>query len=274
MTAWLIGLAASLVIAGLAYWKKSLSGSGALAAVIVGTLFYAWGNVMWFGTLIAFFISSSLLSKWKQKAKKAAESGYEKTGRRDAGQVLANGGIGLLLCAANWFWPHRMWLPVFIGVMATVNADTWATEIGGASKRQPISILTFKRVPAGTSGGVTWLGLLASALGGAFIGGVASLLGEIGQIAPGGTGGVMWGTFVLFVFVGSLSGLIGSLTDSLLGATVQVMYRCPSCGRDVEARTHCGASTEHVRGLRFCNNDLVNLISSIVGGAVALMLFL
>ena len=48
----MIGLAGSIGIAGAAYAKRSLSGSGFLAAVVLGTLMYALGSAAWFGTLI------------------------------------------------------------------------------------------------------------------------------------------------------------------------------------------------------------------------------
>ena len=82
---------------------------GLIAAVLLGTSMFALGNIAWFGTLIAFFISSSLLSKLKHQRKSAAESGYAKGGRRDAGQVAANGGLGLLLCIGNAIWPDPVW---------------------------------------------------------------------------------------------------------------------------------------------------------------------
>ncbi|MDF2717698.1 MAG: hypothetical protein K0R28_4623, partial [Paenibacillus sp.] len=150
----LIGLSGSLLIAGAAYLKRSLSASGFAAAVILGTAMYTLGSAVWFGSLIAFFLSSTLLSKWKKKTKEKAESGYEKSGRRDAGQVAANGGLALLLCVVNAWWPHPVWWYAFLGVMASVNADTWATEIGGLSKTPPRSIVSGRRVAAGTSGAV------------------------------------------------------------------------------------------------------------------------
>ena len=93
---WVYGFAGSVIIAGAAYWKRSLSLSGLIAAVLLGTTMYALGSLAWFGTLIAFFISSSLLSKLRHQRKAAAESGYAKGGRRDAGQVAANGGLGFV----------------------------------------------------------------------------------------------------------------------------------------------------------------------------------
>ncbi|WP_018133401.1 DUF92 domain-containing protein [Effusibacillus pohliae] len=273
MTEFITGFVGSTLIAGIAYRKRSLSLSGVLSAIAVGTTLYWLGSLAWFGTLIAFFISSSLLTKWKQKAKETAESGYEKSGRRDAGQVLANGGIGVLLCLFNSLFPHPVWWNAFVGVMASVNADTWATEIGGLSQAVPRSILTGKKVPPGTSGGVSPLGLAATAAGGLFIGGSAWLLlqlvpSQIGSRIPTGSA-VDWFHLLL---IGGIAGTFGSLTDSLLGARWQVMYQCGCCGKEVERRMHCGHPTLHVRGFRNLNNDMVNFLSSIAGALVAVWL--
>jgi uncharacterized protein (TIGR00297 family) len=263
---WIIGLLGSLLIAGLAYWKRSLSFSGAAAACVLGTVTYAFGSLAWFGTLIAFFVSSTLLSKLKQKRKSAAESGYAKGGRRDAGQVAANGGLGLLLCIGNAIWPHPAWWIIYIGVMAAVNSDTWATEIGGLSRSLPRSIVTGKRVAAGTSGGITWVGLAASGAGGMFIGGMAWIFIELGGTYPSAA-------IIPLVLTGLLAGLIGSLFDSWLGATAQVMYRCGICGKEVEKQRHCGSPGERIRGAVWMTNDVVNAISSAIGGAAAILLF-
>lgn len=268
---WLIGLVCSGGIAGTAYSKRSLSGSGFLAAVMLGTVMYALGSAVWFGSLIAFFVSSTLWSQWKKRAKEEAESGYEKTGRRDAGQVLANGGLGLLLCAANWAYPHPLWWYAFLGVMAAVTADTWATEIGGFSRTPPRSIKTGRRVPPGTSGGVSGLGMGASLAGGLFIGAVAwVLLAVSGQAAPDAA------AFrpAIWVGIAGLAGIIGSLADSWIGATWQQMYRCGACGREIEQARHCGRSAVRIRGRAGWNNDAVNVAGSLAGGAAAALLAL
>lgn len=257
-----------MLIAGAAYWKKSLSGSGVIAAVLLGMTMFALGSSAWFGTLIAFFLSSSLLSKLKHKRKAAAESGYAKSGRRDAGQVAANGGLGLLLCIGHVIWPSSLWWYLYVGVMATVNADTWATEIGGMSKAIPRSIVSGKQVPAGTSGGITGLGLLASLVGGAFIGAVGGSLLQLGN-AQEVSSSVMG-----IVLLGAIAGLGGSLIDSWLGATLQVMFHCKVCGRTVEKPEHCGEKALQFRGLRGMSNDLVNAGSSLIGGLMCLLLSL
>ncbi|MDQ1909818.1 DUF92 domain-containing protein [Paenibacillus sp. GD4] len=267
-----VGLLCSGLIAGAAYLKKSLSASGFAAAVAVGTLLYAFGSLAWFGTLIFFFITSSVLSKWKHARKAAAESGYAKSGRRDAGQVLANGGIGVLLCLGYAMWPHPGWWAAFIGVMATVTADTWATEVGGLSSAPPRSIISLKKVEPGTSGGVTLLGLLASAAGGLCIGAVAWLLIAVNPAQPA-AGVPVDGAAATLMLIGLAGGLAGSLADSWLGAVCQVMYRCQVCGKDIEKNRHCSAAAVRTRGFAWMTNDAVNAISSVTGGIVAIALY-
>lgn len=285
------GFTGSLIIAGAAYAKRALSLSGAAAAIVLGTWMYALGSPVWFGTLIAFFVSSTLLSKWKKHRRQEAESSYEKSGRRDAGQVAANGLAGLVLCIINAIWPHPGWLAAFIGVMASVNADTWATEVGGLSRTEPRSILTGRKVPAGTSGGVTLLGLAASAAGSLFIGGIAwaflrlwpaSL--DAAWIQAGGwglsIGGFDSGESPSFLLLAAaclasalVGGMAGSLADSWLGAKWQRMQVCRVCGKEVESHVHCGTPTEYGKGIRWLNNDAVNILSSLLGAFLAVVVW-
>lgn len=258
----IVGLAASGLIA-LAAWRfRALSGSGALAAVAVGTVMFACGTLAWYGALVLFFVTATLLSQWRRIGKREAEAGYEKGSRRDAGQVLANGGIAALLCAGQAIWPDSMWGYAFCGVMGAVTADTWATEIGALSRREPRLIVGWQRAPRGTSGAVSLLGTAGAVLGAAAIGLWMAAFswseGRAGEAMP-------------LLAAAVAGGLAGALADSLLGATVQRMRRCPVCGLIVERAVHCRATTEAYRGLRWMNNDAVNAISSAIGGMTALV---
>lgn len=256
-----LGVLGSGLISYVAYRKQSLSLSGMLSAIIMGTGFVTFGEPIWFSLLIIFFISSTVWSKWKRSVanKQEAESGYEKSGRRDAAQVWANGGIGLILCIGNAMLPYEGWLYAYIGVMASVTADTWATELGALSKSQPISIITWKRVRTGTSGGVTWLGSLASLAGATLIGLIASLYMQLDY---------------RYIVAGAIAGFVGAMIDSIMGARLQVMYRCEVCNKVVERKAHCGVITQYSHGITWMNNDRVNELSSIAGGLLSIGLLL
>ncbi|WP_312049561.1 DUF92 domain-containing protein, partial [Exiguobacterium profundum] len=83
-------------VAYLGYRLRSLTRSGALLTVVTGTVIgFSFG---WFGLYLlgVFFSTSSLASKYRSHDKKGVDEIVEKTGARDAMQVLANGGIGIL----------------------------------------------------------------------------------------------------------------------------------------------------------------------------------
>lgn len=248
-----IGLALSAGVAALAYRRGSLSRSGVAGAIVTGTLQFGFGGPTWGLTLIAFFVSSTLLTTYKEREKAPAAAQFAKGGRRDFGQALANGGVGSALAVCFNLHPTAWLFAAFVGAMATVAGDTWATEIGILARRPPRLITTGRIVPAGTSGGITLLGTGATAAGGLIIGGVACGLAAL----FGGGVGAWW-----VPLTGLIAGTAGGLADSMLGATVQAQYR------DV-----AGVITERVggalvRGTAWVTNDRVNLLASLAGGAV------
>jgi len=93
----LLALLLSLAVGGLGYWRRSLSASGALGAVLLGTTVFGLGGWVWGGTLVAFFVSSSLLSHYQAERKAIFAEKFSKDSRRDLGQALANGGVAALL---------------------------------------------------------------------------------------------------------------------------------------------------------------------------------
>jgi uncharacterized protein (TIGR00297 family) len=218
-----------------------LSLRGTLAALLVGGAVVAGTGPGGLVLLFAFFLSSSWLTPGG--------------GRRSAVQVAANGGVAA--AAALLSRVNPIWTAAFAGALAAAAADTWSTEIGGRSRSAPRLVTTGAAVPPGTSGAVTWLGSAGGAAGAVFIAAVAALTGLLG---PG---------TALSVAVG---GIAGGLADSVLGATVQARYRCPSCGVVGELRRHgCGAAGELAAGMAWMTNDTVNLAATLVGAAAAVL---
>lgn len=256
-----LGLVAATAVAVAGYRAKSLSASGAMAAVVVGTAIFGLGGWRWAAVMIGFFVLSSLLSRAGQRRKGSVAGFVEKGSRRDAVQVLANGGVAALIAVIHWFNSGSPLLfPLFLGSMAAATADTWSTEIGSLSPKSPRSILSWKQVPAGSSGGVTMLGV-SGALAGAV---TIALIGGVAQAHA-----------VELVMVGSIAGVTGSLVDSLLGATVQRVNRCPLCMTLTERATHhCGTATVPARGWRLVDNDVVNALTTLYGALCGGLLYL
>jgi len=265
-----LGLLFSAAIGGLGYWRRALSSSGLVGAILVGTITFGLGGWVWGLVLITFFVSSSWLSHYRQAAKEQLADKFAKGSRRDVGQVLANGGLGALLAVVFAWRPDPLLFAAFVGVMGSTTADTWATELGVLSRETPRLITTGREVTAGTSGGVTWLGIWASLAGALLIGAVATALTQAASLVRGSGWQAAAVSYSLLAVIG---GVTGSVVDSFLGATVQGIYFCDSCGKETERRIHrCGSPTRLVRGWGWLNNDLVNLAASAAGGLTAVCL--
>ncbi|MBV9543212.1 MAG: DUF92 domain-containing protein, partial [Chloroflexi bacterium] len=235
-------IASASVISLVAYRRRTLTVDGAVAAAGVGAIVFARMGLRGAGALLAFFISSSALSRLSRPE----PGGFKqaKGARRDASQVLANGGVATV-CA------FMGWRSAFVGALATAAADTWATEIGMRFGGTPRLVTTLRRVEAGTSGGMTLAGLLASLGGAATVSAVWSVLG-------GGAAALK---------PALIAGVAGALADSLLGATAQGLYRCSKCGALLESvGTH---EAELLRGSRWVNNDVVNAGATLIGAVFA-----
>lgn len=259
------GFAFSLAMGWGGYRRGALNAGGAAGAILVGAAVFGIGGWEWGVLLIAFFVSSSALSFYKARRKQRVALEFAKGHRRDLFQVLANGGLAALLAVARLLLDREgstAWFAACAGSLAAVNADTWSTELGVLSPHPPRLITTGCQVEAGASGGVTWQGTAASLAGALLIG----LLGGIGLLILR-RGIAAAGSLLLAATVG---GVAGSLFDSLLGATIQAIYRCDACDKETEQRVHrCGAETRLVRGQRWIGNDLVNLAASAAGALVA-----
>lgn len=269
---WFLGLVLSAVIGGVGYRSESLSSSGMLGAILVGTIIFGAGGWIWGILLILFFASSSLLSRYREAEKTALSEKFAKVGRRDLSQALANGGWGAILALVFTVWPSPILFSAFVGAIATANADTWATELGVLSQSPPRRITTGDPVPPGTSGAISLLGTAAALTGALLIG----LSAEILQFSAGwlsNDGVAQWTVWV--PLAAGLGGLVGAFFDSLLGASFQRIYWCDECHKETERAVHtCGTHSRPLRGWSWLNNDVVNFLSSVVGSGITASLIL
>jgi len=243
----LLAPALAVAVAVGAYRRGALTLDGAVAAAGVGWVAFARGGVKGAVSLLAFFVSSSALTRLRERRQRSGLA-QEKGGQRDSVQVLANGGWATLALLLGYE-------ESYVAGLAAAGADTWATEIGMLANQQPRLITTWRPVEPGMSGGVTVAGLLAS-VGGAAVVGLAWWLG-------GGTREA--------VRLAVLTGVFGSVLDSVLGATLQAVYRCESCDAWAESQVckACRGANRRVRGVLAVNNDSVNALATAAATALA-----
>ncbi len=239
------------VVSFFSYFLKFLSKSGAFTTFILAFVIFAFGSWKWTIPIITFFILSSLLSRIKDKKNNNENLTTEKNSVRDCVQVLANGSTGGILVIINQFIRSELLFIMYASSIAAVCSDTWATEIGNLFKSKTYNILNFKSVDPGISGGISFIGTLAAVAGALVIGFVTVIWIDMNQLS-----------FLLLI---TLSGFLGSIVDSYLGASVQVQYECENCGKITEQKMHCGSLTKKVKGFNWINNDTVNFAASLSG---------
>ena len=243
----------ALVVAAASYAVRFLTWSGAVATFLLGSIIFGVGGWPFAIPILTFFILSSLLSKYGRSRKEKYNALFEKTSTRDGGQVIANGGIAGVIVLLSAFIPTHDFYPFYLGAVAASTADTWGTEIGVLSRGRTVSVLSLKSVSPGTSGGISEFGSIAGAVG-AFV------------IA---LSGYAWYGHVKTAVIVTLAGAVGSFCDSVLGATVQAQFRCDVCGSSTERALHCGRPARRSSGIRWINNDIVNLLCSLAGALIA-----
>ncbi|ERH03907.1 MAG: putative membrane protein [Halorubrum sp. J07HR59] len=203
------------VTAGLGYISYALetaSVPGMLTGVLLGLLTVVLGGFGWFAALIAFFSIGGLASKYRYEEKAARGVAQEDGGARGTGNVLANSAVALVAvvgAAAVEQLPvsTEIFALVFAGAVATAMSDTLSSEVGGLFD-SPRLVTTLRPVAPGTDGAVSPQGTLAGTAGALLVAGIAAVGMPLGDPTVGG----------LAVAAG---GILGTVVDSLLGATVE-----------------------------------------------------
>lgn len=242
-----ISIILSLLLGLIVHLKKALTMPALIPAVLFSTLITYFGGITSFIILVVVFLGS-IITKLFNKNKKRY--------KRKLIQIISNVGVGTLSLIIYKITANDIYLLVYASVMAESLADTLASDIGILSKREPINILTLKKGERGLSGNISILGLISTLIGSLLIGTIYYIGIEKNIIS-----------FLIIV----LSGFLGSLVDSILGASIQVKYRCEKCKKITERKEHCGKKTNYYKGIKWIDNNLVNLLSN---GIIFIVLYI
>lgn len=199
-----IAVAASVLALAAAWRFGWLSGTGIVAAAVIGGAVWIGAGAAYLLLLLLFFATSSALSRSLDTPPPAA------SGRpgRTAVQVVANGGVATVAALTGLAGILPGFQFAVVGALAAAMSDTWATELGTAAAWPTRLISSGRQVSPGSSGGVSWPGTAAAC--------IASLL--LGLVAAGLTHDPSVG---LWPAVTVPAGLFGMSIDSLLGATLE-----------------------------------------------------
>jgi uncharacterized protein (TIGR00297 family) len=196
-----------IIVAGaiLSVITKKLTFSGAIAAAAVGLLVFAGGGYTGFIMLTAFFLAGTLATSWKKREKHRFKAASDRSVKRNAGQVLANGGVAAIVGVLVLWMPHYAGLfrLMMAAALSSAMADTLSSEFGMLYGRWFFNIVTFRKERKGLDGVISITGLLFGIIGSAVIAFIYCL--------------AISRRFWTIIFAGT----IGNLADSLLGATYE-----------------------------------------------------
>jgi uncharacterized membrane protein len=276
----------ALIISVLVAWAlikwNWLTVSGALMACVLTFVVVILAKWSIF-PLIIFLVLGSLAGKLRSRKDAAKVDGFDeakdggdaKQGKaRDHWQVLANGGIFMLL-AMLAFLNDSGWLKSILGIhtevlrfsetchllalisLAVSCADTLSSDFGRVWGGSPRNIITGNPMIKGVSGGVTGAGFVGAFLGAVSIA-IFVLWSEFSSL--GSTASLLW---IVVVF-----GFMGSVIDSVLGVLFQAKY-LDEMGNQVDSSD--GGRRSMAAGYRWITNDVVNAVTGILMLLVAVM---
>lgn len=191
---------------------KKLTVPAALTGGAVGGLVFVGGGYTGLGMLAAFFVLGTVATGWGHHRKSglpgdANGKGAAAQTTRTAGQVFANGGVAALAGLGALVFPVHRYLFEFAmaGSLASATADTLSSELGMVYGRRFYNIVTWKPDLKGMDGVVSIEGTLIGIAGS----GIIALLHAATHRNLAAIGVLL------------LSGTIGNLADSILGAVLE-----------------------------------------------------
>ncbi|KAI6017853.1 integral membrane protein DUF92-domain-containing protein [Pisolithus marmoratus] len=256
--------------------SRKLTPSGAATAFVVAFLMMAAPVRAIGASLIVFYLLATQATKYGNKRKAQLEEGFQDAGYRTGWQVLCNS-TAAFVAAIVWsmtFTPNVLPWSVLPSILpqgplydsescqfACCLGDTLASELGILSASPPILLTTLKSVPPGTNGAISVGGTLASVAGGCVVGLTifASLVVENSACRA------EWmGILPSLVLWGTVAGLLGSMLDSFLGATLQRTRYSVDSKRILQDASvpREKESIKVVSGLNLLNNNQVRPVTS------------
>ncbi len=237
-------VAFSALGAYLLFHLQWLTKNASILAYFLSVFFLGALGYQWMLTAVFFFSTSVLLTK----ANAFYEGKKRRSNQRNAWQAMANIFWGILTSTGYLLTGDQIFIHLFICALASVTADTWASEAGPIFHSKSFSLNQGRMKPSGISGGISPMGTLAALAGSVFTTTLALWLFY---------GSTPWHLLIKI----SLCAFFGMMVDSVLGAFLEPRLEKSAY---FTARYH---KKEH-----FTPNDLINLSGTL--GALLLYLLL
>lgn len=142
---------------------KVLDKGGIISAIIIGVIIVLFGGWDYLGYMFIFLFLGMIATRYEHDVKRKMGL-YEH--ERGMENVLSNG-LGPMAFAILSFFVGP---GPFLSSIAAITSDTFASEIGVLGKGKPVYLGDMKPARAGTSGAISVMGTIASAVGAMVIG--------------------------------------------------------------------------------------------------------
>jgi uncharacterized protein (TIGR00297 family) len=188
------------------YKTGKLTGSGAITGGVVALCIYMGTGFTGIAMLATFFVLATIATSHKKNTKRKLGDGQHPE-KRDARQVLANGGLPAILGLLAFIIPDNALLATVLmaAAFASATADTLSSELGTVYGKRFYNIITFKPDENGRDGVISLEGTLIGITGAAVIAAVYAI-------------GFGWNSMFLYIII---AGTMGNIADSVLGATLE-----------------------------------------------------
>jgi uncharacterized protein (TIGR00297 family) len=188
------------------YKTSKLTGSGAITGGVVALCIYLGTGFTGIAMLATFFVLATIATSHKKNAKRKLGDGQHPE-KRDARQVLANGGLPAILGLLAFIIPDNALLATVLmaAAFASATADTLSSELGTVYGKRFYNIITFKPDEKGRDGVISLEGTIIGIAGAAVIAVVYAI-------------GFGWNSMFLNIII---AGTAGNIADSILGATLE-----------------------------------------------------
>jgi uncharacterized protein (TIGR00297 family) len=217
--------------------NKSLTKMGLLHATSLGIGLWSFLGPEGWLIGVLYFVMGSLATKVKMAEKERLGIAEKRGGARGPENVWGSAATAMTCAMMTYFQPHlaTKWKAGFVTAFATKLSDTFGSELGKAYGKTTYLVTSLKRVPKGTEGAVSLEGTIAGIVASCVIAAAAYRLDLLTSLAQ-----------ILQVI---LATFIATTMESYIGAIFQDR-------------------------ISWLNNELVNLIMTVLGAAIAIAMFI
>ncbi len=202
-------LFAFIVASGLiiSIFRHKLTRAAAITGALIAIAIYLATGWTGFLCMTAFFIMGTFSTSFQKEKKKEFAGEIKMEEKRDVFQVFANAGMAALTALFFLFFQSDNFLFIIIiaSVFSSAAADTVSSELGMVWGKRFYNITSLRPGQRGQDGVISLEGTLAGVF-------ASVIIAVIYFIFQG------WSIYFLVIIV---SGTIGNLSDSLLGATLE-----------------------------------------------------